>query len=75
MPHYNKDKLLYVMEYIRDNIEKKRTLTPGNTNSPISDTPTYKQKSKISNNLGNAIYEIISDKLVIKEYFPVNNEK
>ena len=65
------DKQLFLtMEYIRDNIEYKRVISPDNTNNILSDSLTKNEKRKIADSLDYIINDIRENPRNFKIYFP-----
>lgn len=61
--------LLFVIEYIANNITKMRIVDPANTNNIISDCLTYSEKEELQNFCFKMLDEIEKDEKNIIDYF------
>jgi hypothetical protein len=69
---YGTDKtLLFLVEYIRDNINNIRIVDPANTNNIISDSLSDSDKESLSTFCTKMIDEINRDSKNILDYFDV----
>ncbi|MBE0700739.1 MAG: nucleotidyltransferase, partial [Acholeplasmataceae bacterium] len=66
------NRLQFVMEYIRDNIETVQLKDPANSNNIVSDTINSYQKQSMSSDMRNMLDRIDENSDFIKSYFPVN---
>lgn len=67
------DKLKFVIEFIRDNIETIQLEDPANSNNIVSDTIDVYQKQSFKSDMENMLSRIEKNSDNIKAYFPIND--
>lgn len=68
------EKLKFVLEYIRDNLETVQLKDPANSNNIVSNTIDVYQKQSFSNDMKNMLERIEENSDYIKTYFPINED-
>lgn len=74
LPTDNWEKLKYVLEYIRDNVESVSLVDPGNTNNVVSDALEAFEKKNVSETVKWMLEDITKNESSIERYFPANSE-
>ncbi|MBK8722299.1 MAG: hypothetical protein IPL95_08530 [Saprospiraceae bacterium] len=71
VPHGLDNALLFIIEYIANNITRIKIVDPGNTNNIISECLTIDEKEKLQNFCFSMLDEIVIDKKNIVDYFSI----
>lgn len=66
--------LIFTMEYIRDNIEYKRVVSPDNSNNILSDSLTKNEKRKIADAFDYLIRDVKAHPSNMKKYFRLRDD-
>lgn len=67
------EKLKFVLEFIRDNIETIQLKDPSNSSNVVSDTIDAFQKQSFKSDMSNMLTSIEQNSDYIKNYFPIND--
>ncbi|MCB9323514.1 MAG: hypothetical protein H6571_07205 [Lewinellaceae bacterium] len=70
IPQEINKRVVLSLEYIRDNIEHKRVVSPDNSNNVLSDSLTRNEKRRVANTLDSIILDIKEFPSNLKYYFP-----
>ncbi|CAG0954446.1 hypothetical protein FLAV_00366 [Flavobacteriales bacterium] len=74
VPNDNWNKLKYILEFIRDNVETVSLVDPGNSNNVVSDALEDFEKKNISENIKWMLQDIENNDSSIERHFPKNTE-